>query len=125
MTMAALMVKSALNRPSNDVFLVGCQHIDLSQPDVRDVVTNIYDLSGAIAHDIAGTGTERAHAQTIDDQTDSDAASQVAILPNYHSKRDDIAAIADYVARKREAVDETESRAARILHGLIRNERLG
>jgi hypothetical protein len=123
--MAALMVKSALNRPSNDVFLVGCQHIDLSQPDVRDVVTNIYDLSGAIAHDIAGTGTERAHAQTIDDQTDSDAASQVAILPNYHSKRDDIAAIADYVARKREAVDETESRAARILHGLIRNERLG
>jgi hypothetical protein len=119
------MVKSALNRPSNDVFLVGCQHIDLSQPDVRDVVTNIYDLSGAIAHDIAGTGTERAHAQTIDDQTDSDAASQVAILPNYHSKRDDIAAIADYVARKREAVDETESRAARILHGLIRNERLG
>lgn len=80
MTMAALMVKSALNRPSNDVFLVGCQHIDLSQPDVRDVVTNIYDLSGAIAHDIAGTGTERAHAQTIDDQTDSDAASQVARL---------------------------------------------
>jgi hypothetical protein len=80
MTMAALMVKSALNRPSNDVFLVGCQHIDLSQPDVRDVVTNIYDLSGAIAHDIAGTGTERAHAQTIDDQADSDAASQVARL---------------------------------------------
>jgi Protein of unknown function (DUF499) len=80
MTMAALMVKSALNRPSNDVYLVGCQHIDLSQPGVRDVITNIYDLSGAIAHDIAGTGTERAHAQTIDDQTDTDAASQVARL---------------------------------------------
>ncbi|MBN8978630.1 MAG: DUF499 domain-containing protein [Rhizobiales bacterium] len=80
MTMAALMVKSALGRPSNDVYLVGCQHIDLSQPDVRDVITNVYDLSGAIAHDIAGTGTERAHAQTIDDQTDTDAASQVARL---------------------------------------------
>jgi hypothetical protein len=80
MTMAALMVKSALNRPSNDVYLVGCQHIDLSQPDVRDVIINVYDLSGAIAHDIAGTGTERAHAQTIDDQTDTDAASQVARL---------------------------------------------
>jgi uncharacterized protein DUF499/Fn3 domain-containing protein len=78
MTMAALMVKSALNRPSNDVYLVGCQHIDLSQPDVRDVIVNVYDLSGAIAHDIAGTGTERAHAQTIDDQMDTDAASQVA-----------------------------------------------
>jgi adenine-specific DNA methylase len=47
------------------------------------------------------------------------------LLPNYHNKRDDLAAIADYIARKREAVDETESRAARILHGLIRNERLG
>lgn len=47
------------------------------------------------------------------------------MLPNYHNKRDDLAAIAEYVARKRESVDETESRAARILHGLIRNERLG
>ena len=47
------------------------------------------------------------------------------MLPNYHNKRDDLAAIADYIARKREAGDETESRAARILHGLIRNERLG
>jgi putative DNA methylase len=47
------------------------------------------------------------------------------MLPNYHNKRDDLAAIADYIARKREVVDETESRAARILHGLIRNERLG
>ncbi|MHC2583021.1 anti-phage-associated DUF1156 domain-containing protein [Bradyrhizobium diazoefficiens] len=47
------------------------------------------------------------------------------MLPSYHSKRDDLAAIAEYIARKREKVDETESRAARILHGLIRNERLG
>jgi putative DNA methylase len=47
------------------------------------------------------------------------------MLSNYHNKRDDLAAIADYIARKRELVDETESRAARILHGLIRNERLG
>lgn len=47
------------------------------------------------------------------------------MLTSYHSKRDDLAAIAEYIARKRETVDETESRAARILHGLIRNERLG
>lgn len=47
------------------------------------------------------------------------------LLPNYHNKRDDLAAIAEYIARKRESVDETESRSARILHGLIRNERLG
>jgi hypothetical protein len=80
MTMAALIVKSALNWPPNDVFLVGCQHIDLSQPDVRDMITNVYDLSGAIAHDIAGAATERAHAQTIDDQTDCNAASRIAWL---------------------------------------------
>ncbi|RQH12685.1 anti-phage-associated DUF1156 domain-containing protein [Bradyrhizobium sp. RP6] len=47
------------------------------------------------------------------------------MLPSYHHKRDDLAAVAEYIARKREKVDETESRAARILHGLIRNERLG
>jgi hypothetical protein len=42
--------------------------------------TNIYDLSGAIAHDIAGTGSERGHAQVIDEQMGGDAASQVASL---------------------------------------------
>lgn len=47
------------------------------------------------------------------------------MVPSYHSKRDDLAAVAEYIARKREKVDKTESRGARILHGLIRNERLG
>ncbi|KOX56111.1 hypothetical protein ADL19_10425 [Streptomyces purpurogeneiscleroticus] len=80
MTLAAVMVRSALNRPTNDVFLVGCQHIDMSDPDIRETVTNIYDLSGAIAADVAGTASDRAHAQVIDDQTGTDAASQVARL---------------------------------------------
>ena len=80
MTLAAMMVRSVQGRKLNDVYLVGCQHIDLSQADVRDGLTNIYDLSGAIAHDIAGTGSEKGHAQIIDDQMDKDAASQVARL---------------------------------------------
>lgn len=80
MTLAAVMVRSAQARSLNDVYLVGCQHIDLSDPEIRDVVTNIYDLSGAIAHDIAGSGAERAHAQVIDDQMGTDAASQAARL---------------------------------------------
>ena len=80
MTLAAIMVRSVQDRKQNDVYLIGCQHIDLSRPAVRDAITNIYDLSGAIAHDIAGSGTERGHAQVIDDQTDSDAGSQVAAL---------------------------------------------
>jgi hypothetical protein len=80
MTLAAMMVRSVQARPRNDVYLVGCQHIDLSQADIRDGLTNIYDLSGAIAHDIAGTESSRGHAQVIDDQMGGDAASQVASL---------------------------------------------
>jgi predicted RecB family nuclease len=52
-------------------------------------------------------------------------AALADLLPDYHNKRDDLAAIAEYIARKREGWDETESRAAHILYGLIRNERLG
>jgi putative DNA methylase len=47
------------------------------------------------------------------------------MLPSYLHAREDLLALADYVARKRDGVDETEARAARILHGLIRNERFG
>jgi putative DNA methylase len=61
-----------------------------------------------------------------DDVEGDDVLSHLKdLLPSYHNKRDDLAAIADYIARKRESVDEAESRAARILQGLIRNERLG
>ena len=47
------------------------------------------------------------------------------LVPDYFNARDDLMALAEYVAAKRESVDEEESRSARILHGLIRNERLG
>jgi putative DNA methylase len=47
------------------------------------------------------------------------------LVPDYFNVREEIMALADYVATKREAIDEEESRAARILHGLIRNERFG
>ena len=80
MTLAAIMIKSVQERRLNDVYLIGCQHMDLSQPEVRDAITNIYDLSGAIAHDIVGTGIEKAHAQVIDEQLGSDAAAQVATM---------------------------------------------
>lgn len=80
MTLAAMMVRSVQNRTRNDVYLIGCQHIDLTASDIRDSISGIYDLSGAIAHDIAGTGTERGHAQVIDDQTKSDGATQIASL---------------------------------------------
>ena len=46
-------------------------------------------------------------------------------VASYHSKRDELVSLADYVARKRAGVDDAESRAARILFDLIRNERFG
>ncbi len=47
------------------------------------------------------------------------------LVPDYFNARDDLMALAEYIATKRELIDEEESRAARILHGLIRNERFG
>lgn len=47
------------------------------------------------------------------------------LVPAYMTAREDIMAITDYIGRKREGVDEGEHRAAGILYGLIRNERLG
>ncbi len=47
------------------------------------------------------------------------------LVPGYLTAREDIIAITDYIALKRDGVDEGEHRAAGILHGLIRNERLG
>ena len=47
------------------------------------------------------------------------------LVPDYFNARDDLMALAEYVATKRETIDEEESRAARILNGLIRNERFG
>jgi len=44
---------------------------------------------------------------------------------SYYNAREDLLALAEYIAIKREHVDEKEARAARIVHGLIRNERLG
>ena len=47
------------------------------------------------------------------------------LVPDYFNAREGLMALADYIATKRASTDEEESRAARILHGLIRNERFG
>jgi len=47
------------------------------------------------------------------------------LVPDYFNVRDNLAALADYVAKKRANTDESEARAAAILHGLIRSERFG
>lgn len=47
------------------------------------------------------------------------------VLRTYDRRRDDLIAIAAYIAMKREGSDEREAQAARILRDLIRNERIG
>jgi len=49
----------------------------------------------------------------------------VGDLFDYDRRRDDLAAIAAYLAARRGRTDEDEARAARIVFGLIRNERVG
>jgi hypothetical protein len=58
--------------------LIGCQHLDLNVPDVREEVTRISNLQGAIATDMAAGG--QAHAELIDAHAGNDAASQAAAL---------------------------------------------
>ncbi len=76
MQFVSKMLKSAWKRPN--VYLVGCQHLNLNMMDVREEVNRIGNLQGAIAHDIAGGGT--AAAEQVDANNANDAASQCAAL---------------------------------------------
>ena len=78
MQFAAKIIKSVWQRPTNDVYLIGCQHLALNVSDVRDEINNISNLQGAIATDVAAGGS--AHAEVVDANLNSDAASQVAAL---------------------------------------------
>ena len=80
MTIAALMIRSVQKRKSNDVYLIGPQHLDLGDRAIRDTVNNIYDLDAAITVDIVDTGSSDAHAELIDADAGNDAASQAARL---------------------------------------------
>jgi len=78
MQFVAKLIRSVWNRSTNDVHLIGLQHLDLKDPEVRDELSRICDLRGAIATDISGGGS--AHAETIDGAMSSDAGTQVATL---------------------------------------------
>lgn len=78
MQFVSKIIRSVWKRKNNDVFLIGLQHLDLNDSEVRDEILRISDLRGAIATDIAAGGA--AHAETIDTEMQSDAGSQVATL---------------------------------------------
>ena len=78
MRFVSRILKSVWERPENDVLLIGAQHLNMRDPEVRDEVLAICNLQSAVAKDIADHGG--AHAELIDQKLGTDAGTQVATL---------------------------------------------
>ncbi len=77
MRMVSRIVKDIYSESHpNNVGLIGVQHMDLNDSDMRNEVLPLSDLQEAVAIDIADGG--QSHAETIDRELGSDAGSQVA-----------------------------------------------
>ena len=79
MQFTARLLHSVWNREANDVFLIGTQHLDLNDPQVRDEIQRVNPaLLPAVVNDIADHSNARA--EEIDGDLGNDAATQVAKL---------------------------------------------
>lgn len=79
MQFTARLLKSIEQRDTDDVFLVGAQHLDFNDPQVKDEIERIApNLIPAITHDIADDGD--SIAEMIDNELGEDAAQQVMTL---------------------------------------------
>lgn len=79
MQFTARLLKSVEKRETDDVFLVGTQHLDLNDDQVKDEIERIAPkLIPAVTRDIADNGN--AIAENIDDELSSDTAQQVMTL---------------------------------------------
>ena len=79
MQFTARLLKSVEQRPLDDVFLIGTQHLDLNDDQVRDEIERIAPkLLPAVTRDIADSGN--AISETIDNELGADAARQVITL---------------------------------------------
>ena len=73
------LLKSVEQRENDDVFLIGTQHLDLNDDQVKDEIERIAPkLIPAVTRDIADNGN--GIAENIDDELSSDAAVQVMTL---------------------------------------------
>lgn len=79
MQFTARLLKSVAERKTDDVFLIGTQHLALNDSQVKDEIERIAPaLLPAVTRDIADNGN--AIAETIGDELNSDAAEQVMTL---------------------------------------------
>ena len=79
MEIVSRLLKSVWERPSNDVFLIGPQHFDLSIPEVREKLTEISGMRDVISMDLWDE-QQGAHAQVIDLQSGKGAATELGSL---------------------------------------------
>jgi hypothetical protein len=73
------LLKSVWERSTNDVFLIGPQHFDLSIKVVREKLIEISDMPDVIAKDIWDSNGS-AHIQLIDANSGGDAAAQLSSI---------------------------------------------
>ena len=79
MQFTARLLKSVEERASDDVFLIGTQHLNLNDDQVRDEIERIAPkLLPAVTKDIADDGN--AIAEVIDNDLGADSAEQVMTL---------------------------------------------
>ena len=79
MQFTARLLKSVEDRQTDDVFLIGAQHLNLNDEAVRDEIERIAPaLRPAVTRDIADNGD--AVAEKINNQLNSDAATQLSTL---------------------------------------------
>lgn len=79
MQFTARLLKSVGERETDDVFLIGTQHLNLNDDQVKDEIERIAPkLMPAVTRDIADNGN--AIAERIDDELGGDAAQQVMTL---------------------------------------------
>ncbi|QUV95427.1 anti-phage-associated DUF499 domain-containing protein [Chloracidobacterium aggregatum] len=79
MQFTARLLKSVAERPTDDVFLIGAQHLNLNDDQVRDEIERIApNLMPAVTHDIADHGN--AVAERLDAEGNGDAAQQTMTL---------------------------------------------
>ena len=79
MQFTARLLKSVEERDADDVYLIGTQHLNLNDDQVKDEIERIAPkLMPAVTRDIADKGN--AIAEHIDDELASDAAQQVMTL---------------------------------------------
>jgi hypothetical protein len=79
MQFTARLLKSVSQRQADDVFLIGTQHLDLNDSEVKDEIQRIApNLIPAITKDIADN--RNAISETIDNELDGDSSQQVMTL---------------------------------------------